>query len=576
MGIAKANAKKAGGVVYTPEWLADLVIEQAPASALFSGVCADISCGEGAFLLRLCHRAWGEIARAEADGAARAERFKEWAQTKLWGSDVDKAALARARAALDGFAEGLGISGVKWRVFERDGLGERLRGELKGKCSLMAGNPPYVRIQNLSEASRAAAQKLSFCAKGSTDLYLAFYEIGLECLAPGGFLCFVAPNSWTRAKAGAAMRESLARSGKLSRLIDFRDWPPFEGVGAYCAVAVMEQAGGRSEFEYFEWDPKKKRPIRVGMAKASGLASALPMPALLARAAMGAGVELGRLCRFSVGFATLADEVFITEPMALPPAGEDPVKCRFAAGEFWIERAALRPLIKASVAKKPEALADRLVLFPYEKDQDGAPKGMSEARAKERFPLAAAYLQKCRSRLEARDRGKENAQGWMAFGRSQGLVSSFEAWAVSPMLAKEPSFCLVREAEGWGAPAFVAGLGIRFEAPTATQKKMLALLNSPAMAEFAQQAGADYRGGYKSYAKTVIERFPVDPAALGIRWLPDREGALAWLMANLPKSAQPARPPEGASAAQKREWERALLAAGKAKHKDAIAYGFKA
>lgn len=293
MGIGEANAKKAGGVVYTPQWLADLVIEQAPASALFSGACADISCGEGAFLLRLCHRAWGEIQKTSDGQRERQERFRAWAEGNLWGSDVDKAALARARVALDEFAlSRTELGGVKWRLHERDALGERLLGELKGKCSLMAGNPPYVRIQNLPPATREAAQRLSFCAQGSTDLYLAFYEIGLACLAPGGVLSFVAPNSWTRAKAGAAMRKSLSESGQLTRLIDFRDWPPFEGVGAYCAVAVMEQAGGRQEFEYFEWDQEKKAPVRVGMARASGLAGALPMPALLARGVSEAGVMI--------------------------------------------------------------------------------------------------------------------------------------------------------------------------------------------------------------------------------------------------------------------------------------------
>lgn len=580
MGIGSADAIKAGGVVYTPVWLADLVIHQAPASALFAGLCADISCGEGAFLLRLCQRVWDELGKS-AKGAARVAAFEAWAGSKLWGSDVDKTALKKAKQALDGFAASVGAQEIKWRLKEMDALSPKLRSQLGGKCSLMVGNPPYVRIQHLSEASRAEAQKLSFCAKGSTDLYLAFYEIGLACLAPKGYLSFVAPNSWTRARAGAAMRASLAKSGQLTRLIDFKDYPPFDNVGAYCAVALMEQAGGRKSFEYLEWDREKRKTISIGMAPCAGLDSALPMPAVLARAGKSAVgmVELGRLCRFSVGFATLADEVFITGPMDLSKLpGSGPVECEFASGKAWIEREALRPLIKASIAKLPKARADRLILFPYAADPaapNATPQALDEARMKALYPLAAAYLSSRKDRLQARDRGKENPKGWMAFGRSQGLVSAFEAWVISPMLAKEPAFCRVEQTPGWAASAFVAGLGIRFDAPESSRKKLLGVLNSQEMDEFVKQAGADYRGGYKSYAKTVIERFPVDPKAIGVEWFETRAAALAWLKANLPKKALPKALGKAASPADIKRWESETLVAGKALFKEALAFGFE-
>lgn len=58
--------------------------------------------------------------------------------------------------------------------------------DLQNQFDLVVGNPPYVRIHNIE----VNLQGFTFCQQGMSDLYIAFYEIGLKLLMPSRFpLC---------------------------------------------------------------------------------------------------------------------------------------------------------------------------------------------------------------------------------------------------------------------------------------------------------------------------------------------------------------------------------------------------
>ena len=53
------------------------------------------------------------------------------------------------------------------------------------RMDYVVGNPPYVRVHNLTRHYEDV-KRYSFAASGMTDMYLAFYELGLRMLNERG------------------------------------------------------------------------------------------------------------------------------------------------------------------------------------------------------------------------------------------------------------------------------------------------------------------------------------------------------------------------------------------------------
>lgn len=167
-----------------------------------------------------------------------------------------------------------------------------------------------------------------------------------------------------------------------------------------------------------------------------------------------------------------------------------------------MEAGILRPVVKGSTLKTSDDPLTQYVLFPYEKI-DGKHRILPEAAMQARYPLAHAYLQSVRDELDKRDNGVPNPVAWYAFGRSQGLDTTWGKKIIfSPMNAK-PKFIL-HEREDC---TIYSGYFIKYEGDW---QALLACLNSSEMEKFVAVSSRDFRGAWKAYSKKVIEDFVVD------------------------------------------------------------------
>ena len=105
--------------------------------------------------------------------------------------------------------------------------------------------------------------------------------------------------------------------------------------------------------------------------------------------------------------------------------------------------------------------------------------------------------------LDKRDNGKTNKISWYAFGRSQGLDTSFgKKILFSPMNLK-PNFILSENEEC----TFYSGYCIKYNKDYTW---LLKELNSKKMEEYIQISSRDYRGGWKAYNKQVVQEFSIN------------------------------------------------------------------
>ncbi|MCF6242944.1 MAG: hypothetical protein L3J74_16575, partial [Bacteroidales bacterium] len=211
------------------------------------------------------------------------------------------------------------------------------------------------------------------------------------------------------------------------------------------------------------------------------------------------GKRLGGIADIHVGITTLADKVYI-----MPIVKEEKKYVLLNSkhkGDVKIEKEILKPIVKVSVLKSPDAAISEYVLFPYKKI-NGKHVIIPEDELKAIFPLAYKYLLSVKDILDKRDNGKPNKVAWYAFGRSQGLDTSFgEKILFSPM-NKKPNFIFYKNKEA----TFYSGYCIKYKGDV---QKLLNQLNSGRMADFIQISARDFRGGWKAYNKKIVQEFVV-------------------------------------------------------------------
>lgn len=480
-----ASLKKRRGVVYTPEHIVDLILDNTLPTApsdLADAVVCDPSCGDGAFLVRFARRALSQLPRADATRALR----------RMVGYDIDPAAAAKCRANLDAaLREFYPREIVDWRIYERDAMNRAAFAADLGRFTHIVGNPPYVRAQHLEQSGRNRIAHGWSLLRGATDLYIVFYELALDLLRRGGTLGFIAPSSWLRSDSGSLLRERLASSHKIIKIIDFGEHQVFSEVTTYSAIAIVQKGGATDRVPVETYDGE--RLITGGAAMLSPEGPSKPWQIAASeddmarmRALMRRGPRLGEIADIHVGVQTLADKVFIM------PA-ETAERMRL---ESWM----LRPIVKASVMKNGRDVLDRVVVFPY--DADGAL--LPESRVRSQAPNAYEWLRSNKQRLLNRDKGAFDPKRWYAFGRHVSIVSGFGHKILTSGMNKRPNFQRCPDP----AATFYSGYCVKPKDPSATNALMSAL-NSDDMHFFIKQTGSPYRGGWNSYAKSFIKNFPV-------------------------------------------------------------------
>lgn len=90
------------------------------------------------------------------------------------------------------------------------------------------GNPPYVRQEKLKHLkSYFQARFSSF--HGSADLYLYFYEQGINALRSNGRLAYISSGTFAKTNSARAFRQWFSQNCQPKSVIDFGENQPFEG-----------------------------------------------------------------------------------------------------------------------------------------------------------------------------------------------------------------------------------------------------------------------------------------------------------------------------------------------------------
>lgn len=107
------------------------------------------------------------------------------------------------------------------------------------KADYIIGNPPYIRLQNLSIEYRDFIKNNFVSATGRFDIFTCFLEKSDKLLNENGRMCLITSNKYLTANYGVGIREYLSQTGHVRKLVDLYD-TKFFGAAVLPAIIMCE------------------------------------------------------------------------------------------------------------------------------------------------------------------------------------------------------------------------------------------------------------------------------------------------------------------------------------------------
>lgn len=406
------------GAIYTPLNIRDFIIKESFRSkrgTLEKAKIADISCGCGGFLYSSAKQIKKQTNKA----------YSEIFRTQIFGLDIQPYSITRTKLLLSVLAltEGEDKKEFNFNLFVGDALTFSWKEKLKRFTGfdIVLGNPPYVCSRNLSEEIKLSLQNWSVCKSGNPDLYIPFFQIGIENLAENGVLGFITMNSFFKSLNGRALREYFQQKSIKFKIIDFGTEQIFKSKNTYTCICLIENVN-QNFIKYFKCENKRlpqneKVFDRISYSRLNADTGWNLHENEIISKIESTGVAFGDLYRTRHGIATLKNDIYIFNPVK-----EDKDYYYLQNGSLYqIEKAICKDIVNTNKLSRDVSLKNlkEKVIFPY--DDGLKPKLMDEKYIKYRFPKAYNYLQNKRKILADRDKGKGEYENWFAFGRTQSL-----------------------------------------------------------------------------------------------------------------------------------------------------------
>lgn len=119
--------------------------------------------------------------------------------------------------------------------------------DLPLRFSHVVGNPPYLRLEVIPKALLEAYRQRYATFRQRADLYIPFFERGLQLLAEEGRLCFICSDRWLKNRYGAKLRQYIADDFQLEHYINLQQSHAFqENVIAYPAITTISKKSPQS------------------------------------------------------------------------------------------------------------------------------------------------------------------------------------------------------------------------------------------------------------------------------------------------------------------------------------------
>lgn len=234
----KRSSGETHGVVLTKPHIVEMILDLAGYTIdrdLAGLRLLEPSCGTGAFLIPAVRRL--------AKSARRYRRKPSQLADCIVSFDIDKTHVEITRKAVEAALndEGIGNGAAKSLAEKWVRQDDFLLAPLDlASFDAIVGNPPYIRIEQLSPDIQHAYRQRYKSLYDRADIYVAFIERSLDLLNDAGTLSFICADRWTLNRYGAPLRQIITERFGVKAYIDLHKTSPFESeVIAYPSIFAI-------------------------------------------------------------------------------------------------------------------------------------------------------------------------------------------------------------------------------------------------------------------------------------------------------------------------------------------------
>ncbi len=589
--IAKPEVRESGGIVPTPRYLADIIVEETLNPIVFNKkpqeieklTIADICCGSGIFLLssfdlllnyylnwylnnkRNDHIGTKIYEKSTGNWRITYSEKRDILQRHIRGIDIDSNAVEVARFSLflklieDESLETLSsyvrenktpalpelndtvkcgnslVSPSEWRKFNASIFEEtnpfdwkkEFKGEMSaGGFSVIVGNPPYIRIQNMVAYSprevkfyKSNASPYTVSHSDNFDKYTLFIERTLMLLNSNGRAGLIVPHKFMTLRSGNAIRDLLSKNYFVSQIIHFGSQKVFgSDISNYTCILILdknehdkfifEQVTNIDSWRYAKSESKIPIDINTLTSNPWGFVSN-SIQKIFTRIKNNSSECLNKIADIFVGLQTSADKIYIINPTH---ETDNYFELKYNKNTYRIEKNITKPFLHdVSLNAFEQPIANKHIIFPYHIENNKARLIQPDEFAKS-YPSAWEYLNSYKSDLEKRkiSGGQISQQQWYQYGRSQSLTKFSGNKIILPALSLEPRYAIDRKnimvTGGGNGPYYLIRPKL---AVSISVEMLLAILNHPFSEAIIRTSTSVFGNGYYGHGKQFIKNLPI-------------------------------------------------------------------
>lgn len=417
--VISPSDRVVNGAVYTPTHIREYITNYSfeNSTSIEDASIADISCGCGGFL----------FTATQTLKKTTNKTYYSIFESNIFGVDIQDCSVTRTKLLLSLLAiyNNEDIEEFIFNIYVGDSLSFDWKEHIKSfnGFDIIIGNPPYVCSRNLSNETKELLNKWSVCSSGNPDLYIPFFQIGLENLSSNGILGYITMNSFFKSLNGRSLRSYFHINNIFLKIIDFGSEQVFISKNTYTCICLLKKNGSDFiEYCYLNeplGDLDKLIFDRIKYTCLSHKNGWNLRNNEIMHKIEKTGKPFGTIYRTRHGIATLKNSIYIFTPQ------EQDEKYYYIANNnesHKIEKEICRDVINSNKLSSNYSLNEIIekLIFPYTNEDN--PEIIPEHIMVNTYPNAYRYLLSNKEILALRDKGNnKDYPSWYAYGRTQSL-----------------------------------------------------------------------------------------------------------------------------------------------------------